>query len=117
MMKRWMILVIAALMICVSVIPSAAVNKVVNNDRKEEKPFFLSDCDSIEGWAASGAEVALDEDESTEGFASVRFTTDVTAYSNATIYICADFDEEFVRDADYITFDFYISHPRPLWTR
>ena len=112
MMKRWMILMIATLMVCVSVIPSAAVNKVVNNDREGEKPFFLNDCDSAKGWVASGGvTVALDEDESTEGFGSVRFTADVTAYSNATIYIRADFEEEYLRDADYITFDFYISHP------
>ena len=112
MMKRWMILMIATLMVCVSVIPSAAVNKVVNNDREGEKPFFLTDCDSIDGWGVTeGVKIAFDEDESTEGFGSVRFTTDITAYSNSTIYIRADFEEEYVRDADYITFDFYISHP------
>ena len=112
MMKRWIVLMIAVLMVCASVVPSFAVNKVVDNDRKDEKPFFLTDCDSSDGWYASaGVKVALDEKEMSEGFGSVRFTTDLTAYSNASISIAADFDDEDISNADYITFDFYVSHP------
>ncbi|MBQ7336994.1 MAG: hypothetical protein IJW40_00915 [Clostridia bacterium] len=112
MMKRWICIVLTALLLTVSILPTCAAYKKVNNDRAEENPFFLNDCDSADGWSATeGVEIAYDRDEATEGFGSVRFTTDVTAYSNATVYLRCDFEDVSLENCDYITFDFYVSHP------
>ena len=112
MMKKWICIALAFLTMCACVLPAAAVNKVVNNDIKSEKPFFLDDCEDASGWSANGeVKVSLDEEEASEGGASIRFTTDLKAHSNATIYLRGTFSPEYVKDADFITFDFYTSHP------
>ena len=115
-MKKWFCLMIAAVLLVGSVLPSAAVFKEVNNDTKGEKPFLLTDCDDAGEWIASeGVKISTDKNEKTEGSGSVRFVTDLAAHSNATLYFQGQFLEAYVRDSDYITFDLYISHPEVIF--
>lgn len=116
-MKQWFSLVIAVLLLGMALIPAAAEFKQVNNDVKGELPFFLTDCDDASAWGASaGVSVSLDQQEKTEGTGSVKFVTSIAAHSNATLSFYAHFPEEYVRGCDYISFDFYISHPDVIYS-
>lgn len=107
-MRKILTFLLLVLVIAASVVPTAAVIKEVNNDRKADDSF-LDDCDDGGGWAASGG--IVDEEEATEGFASILFTKNFKAHSNENWTIRGFFNEEDLREKDYVQFDIYLSHP------
>ncbi len=118
MMKRWIAtMLITVLLLSLGVLPTAAAYKEVNNDRLSADPSLLDDCDDADGWIASaGVDVAFDRDVSSAGRGSVRFVTDMPAYSNANLDIRGAFDWVDIHDADYVTFDLYLSNPELIFS-